>query len=149
MADFRQLPYDTIVTVTITLDSLANNGRAISSALGADAPAGGSEAHLLADWELVVDYATNPTVNTTIDLYLVRSVDGTNYINGDATDAAAPQNYVGSFVVRATTTAMRLGLYDVPLPPGLFKAVVHNNATGQAFSTGCTLKYRPHGVRSV
>lgn len=149
MADFRQTPYDTIVTVTITLDSLANNARAISSALGADAPAGGSEAHLLSDWELVVDYATNPTVNTTIDLYLVRAIDGTNYINGDATDAPAPQTYVGSFTVRATTNPMRLGLYAVPLPPGLFKAVVLNNATGQAFSTGCTLKYRPYGVRSV
>ena len=149
MTDFIQTPYGTLVTVTITLDALANNARAISAALGSDAPPSGNEAPLLADFELVVDYATNPTALTPIDCYIVRAVDGTNYVDGDASNAPAPQNYVGSFVVRATTSPMRLGLYDVPLPPGLFKVVIHNNGTGQAFSTGCSLKYRPHSVRAV
>ena len=147
MATIKQLKYETIVSVMTTeLNSLANNARAISSALGGDA----TDANLLGDWELVVTFAVAPTVDTLIDLYLVRSIDGTNYEDGSATVRPAATAYAGSFQVRAVTTAQPLAIPDVPLPPGLFKAIIYNNGTGQAFAaTGNTLKVRPHNRQVV
>ena len=148
MADvIKQLNYGSIVTVLSTeLNSLTNNSRAISAAQGAD----GTAADLLGDFELVVTYGANPTAESTIDLYLVRSADGTNYEDGDGSIRPAPDAFVGSFPVRAVTTAQRIVLRDRPLPPGLWKALLHNNATGQTFaSSGNTLKLRPHNRQVV
>jgi len=147
MADIFQQQYDTLTSVMTTeLNSLANNARAIaSSAQGGDA----SDAKLQADFELVVTFGTNPTLDSTIDLYLVRAVDGTpNYEDGDASVRPNPSAFVGSFPLRAVTTGQRIVLRDVPLPPGLWKAVLHNNASGQSFAaSGNTLKIRTHNLQ--
>lgn len=147
MATIKQLNYETITSVMTTeLNSLANNTRAISSAKGADATA----ANLLGDWELVVTYGVAPTVDTNIDLYLVRSADGTNYEDGDASIRPAAECFVGSFQVRAVTTAQRMVVRDIPMPPGLYKAVIYNNGTGQTFAaSGNTLKVREHNRQVV
>lgn len=143
----KQLKYETIVSVMTTeLNSIANNASAISGAMGADA----TDANLYGDFELVVTYGTNPTVDTTIDLYLARSADGTNYEDGSASVRPNPNAFAGSFPVRAVTTAQRIVVRDVPLPPGLWKAIITNNATGQTFAaSGNTLKVRPHNLQSV
>lgn len=144
MADITQKAYETIVSVMTTeLNSLANSSRAISGAMGGDA----SHAALLGDWELAVTFGTGPTLDAAIDLYLVPAVDGTNYVDGDASIRPAPNLYVGSFYVRNVTSAQRMAIRDVPMPPGLYKAVIANNS-GQAFpSSGSTLKVRPHSRR--
>jgi hypothetical protein len=141
-ATIKQLNYETITSaMTTELNSVANNSRVISSALGADATA----ANLLGDWELAVTYGTNPTVDTCIDLYLVRAADGTNYEDGDASIRPGADSFAGCFQVRAVTTAQRMVIRDVPMPPGLYKAVIHNNGTGQTFAaSGNTLKVRTH-----
>lgn len=145
MADVLQQQYATINSVMTTeLNSLTNNSRAISSAEGGDT----TDAELYGDFELVVTFGTNPTADTTIDLYLVRAADGTNYEDGDASVRPSPDAFVGSFPVRAVTTAQRMIVRDVPLPPGLWKAVIHNNGTGQTFAaSGNTLKVRPHNLQ--
>lgn len=141
-ATIKQLKYETITSVMTTeLNSLANNARAISAAMGGDA----TDANLLGDWELAVTFGVAPTLDATIDLYLVRAADGTNYEDGDASIRPQANAFVGSFQARAVTTAQRLVIPDVPMPPGLYKAVIHNNATGQAFAaSGNTLKVRTH-----
>lgn len=147
MTTLKQLPYESIATVMSTdLNSLADNARAISAAQGGDA----SAANLLVDFELAVDFASAPTLDTTVDLYLVRSADGTNYEDGDASNRPAANAYVGGFQLLGTTAAQRLIVRDVPLPPGLWKAVIHNNGTGQAFpATGSTLKMRQHNYQNA
>lgn len=146
MATLKQAAYGTIVScMTTELNSLANNSRAISSALD-----NSTNLDLYGDFELAVDFVTAPTLDTTVDLYLVRSADGSNYEDGDASNRPVANSFVGSFQLLGTTAAQRLVLRDVPLPPGLFKTVIHNNATGQAFpASGSTLKYRPHNLQSV
>ena len=80
-----------------------------------------------------------------MDLYLVRAVDGTNYEDGDATNRPTSNAFAGSFQVLSNATAQRMVVRDVLMPPGLYKAIIHNNATGQALAaTGHTLKVRPH-----
>lgn len=137
----KQLQYETINSVMTTeLNSLANNTRAISSAEGAD----GTAADLLGDWELVATWGTNPTVDTCVDLYLVRSADGTNYEDGDASLRPAADSYAGCFQVRAVTSAQRMVIRDVPMPPGLYKAVIWNNVGQTMAASGNTLKVRTH-----
>lgn len=142
-ATIQQKLYETINSVMTTeLNSLANNARAISAAEGSDAT---TAADLFGDFELVVTFGVAPTLDTTVDLYLVRSADGTNYEDGDASVRPAAEAFVGSFQLRAVTTAQRMIIRDVPMPPGLWKAVILNNGTGQAFAaSGNTLKVRTH-----
>lgn len=146
MSTIKQLAYETITSVMTTeLNSLATNTRAISAAMGADATA----ANLLGDWELVVTLAATPTVDTFLDLYLVRSADGTNYEDGDATNRPVADSYAGSFQTRATASAQRLVARDVPMPPGLYKAVLWNNAGTTSAASGNTLKVRTHNRQVV
>ena len=140
-ATIKQLNYETITSaMTTELNSLGTNSRAISAALGADATA----ANLLGDWELTVDFVSAPTVDGLIDLYLVRSADGTNYEDGDATNRPVADAFGCSFQVLGTTAAQRLVCRDVVMPPGLYKAIIWNNSS-QAFpASGSTLKVRTH-----
>lgn len=141
-ADIKQQGYVTIVSaMTTELNSLANNSYATSAALGADA----GDAELMADWELALASLT-PTGTPVIDLWLIRSADGTNYEDSATPPADA---YLGSFEVTTGAGAKRAILRDRPLPPGLCKAVVRNR-TGVAFAaSGSTLKYRPHSLQTV
>jgi hypothetical protein len=97
------------------------------------------------DFELRVTFGTAPTAGTTVDLYLVPlSSDGTNYVDGSATIQQATL-MVGSWVVRAVTTAQVLLLRNVPLPNDKFLLTVVNNS-GQSFpASGSTVKTRPLG----
>jgi len=147
MTTLKQLKYETVVSLMTTeLNSLANNASVLSAAAGGDT----TDANLLGDFELVVTFGTNPTAGATIELYLLRAADGTNYEDGSASVAPNAGSRVGSFPVRAVTTAQRIVVRDVPLPPGLYKALILNNATGQAFAaSGNTLKVRPHNLQNV
>jgi hypothetical protein len=129
-----------ITLLTTELNSLANNAAtAPSSAIDNDTV---NVLDLYMDVELLVTFGTGPTVNTTLDLYLIRSVDATNYEDASATGPILPQNgYAGSFVLRSVTTAQRIILPGILCPPLDFKVMVLNNATGQAMAaSGNTLK---------
>lgn len=145
MAILKQKAYGTSVPVMTTqLNSLANNTRAISNAFGSET----GDADLYGDFELVATWGAAPNVDTFVDLYLVRSIgDGTNYENGDASVRPAANAHVGSFQVRNVTTAQRMIVRDVPLPPGLWKAVVWNNAGQTMAASGNTLTMRPHNLQ--
>lgn len=142
-ATIKQLNYETIVSVMTTdLNSIANNAYATSAAAGAD----GTAANLLADWELALATLT-PTGTPLIDLWIIRSADGTNY--EDNTTPPPSDSYVGSFEVSTGAGAKRLILRDRTLPPGLFKVVIRNR-TGVAFNaSGNTLKFRAHNLQTV
>ncbi len=146
MAVIKQNPYGTIATVLSTeLNGLANNSySAASAAYGSDTGA----AELLADFELALASFT-PGSNPVVELYLLRSVDGTNYEDGGGSVVPSQDAYVGVFQIASGTGAKRAVLRDIPLPPGLWKAVV-KNVTGAALAaSGNTLKVRPHSLQAV
>lgn len=86
------------------------------------------------DWELYVRGASAFTAGTTVDLYLVPAIDGTNYTDG-ADDSTAPPSstYHCSFPLRAVSTQQRISVTGRMIGPGKYKPVVINNG-GQAFT---------------
>lgn len=147
MASTIQLAaYRGITTAMSTeLNSLgATTGKAISSAID-----NSTDLDLFDDLELAVTFASAPTVGTVVECYLVPSIDGSNYADGSSTVLPQSALYVGGFVVRAVTSAQKMVLRGIGLPPGLFKYLVQNT-TNQAFpASGSTLKRNSYYLQSV
>lgn len=135
-----------ISILTTELNSLTSTGSAISGAIDNDA-----DHDTLMDLELLITYGTNPTAGTVIEAYIVRTVDGTNYEDGSTTGPVLPQSgFVGGFVLRATTSAQRIIIPGITVPPRDFKVMVVARTTGQtAAATGNTLVGYFYGRQSV
>ena len=126
------------------LNTLANN----SNAVKASAVSLTTTGYILAEAELVVTFGSVPTANTSVSIWFLREIDGTNYEDGSAsiTPARNPDLVIP---IRATTNAQRI-IKQCVLPSGDFKPLVRNEGTGQAFaSSGNTLKLRPLTLQSV
>lgn len=102
--------------------------------------------YMLADFELVLGSAA--FVDDVISMYIVPSVDGTNYPDWTGNVATAQskneQYFVGSFSID-DTQAQRAALRGVALPNGKFKIGIRNNPDVALAASGNTLKYRPYG----
>ena len=122
-----------ISILTTELNALANNAGVTTATIE-----NSSTLDQYADFELVVTYGTAPVADTTVDLYIVRTVDGTNF--EDATATRPTSEFVGSFVLDAVTTAQRKIVRGVMLPPTSFKLLVVNKAGQAMAATGNTLR---------
>jgi hypothetical protein len=129
----------TAVTLLDTaLNSLANNTNVLASASSLGTDLGFTKCEL----ELLVSYGSAPGANTSCLVWLLREVDGTNYEDGGAsvTPLRVPD---AIFSLRVVTGAQRI-IVEADLPAGNFRALLRNDATGQAMaSSGNTLKIRP------
>lgn len=98
--------------------------------------------------ELFTDtLAGTPTVDTTIDLYMTRQIDGTNYETAPVTGGAQAQSkYLGSVFHAAATTARRTILGPFPMDPIKYKFYVDNRLSAALAATANTLKI---GSRSL
>src|SRR5688572_13805714 len=101
------------------LDGLATNAGAVTAGIVDNI----DELDLFGDFELNVTFAAAPTDGQQIELYLVTSIDGTNFAtHTTGASAIGPKTgYAGSFIVTGTGTAQRLPLNDVELPIRDFK----------------------------
>lgn len=85
-----------------------------------------------ADFELLCRGAAAFTASTTVKLWLIDSLDATNYEDGgDSVTPARPAD--AQFYLRAVDTAQRMTVVGLILPPGKFKPLVRNEG-GQAFT---------------
>ena len=129
MADLKRKA-GTFQTVGSTaLNSLANDGRVLLTEFD-------NSTGLWMECEVEVNagFASAPTAGNAINLFLVPCLDGTNYAAGDGTDAAQGSTFIGSVSVYNSTSAKRLVLAGVRMPPCKFKILVENK-TGQAFAS--------------
>jgi len=112
------------------LNSLANSSANALSAAGTAVAATG---HLYGFVEFVAGANYTPTANGFIELWLLQSIDGTNFEDGTAT--VAPARVADVIIpVRAGTTITpraNAGLPPIVLPPGSFKPIARNQ-TGAA-----------------
>lgn len=126
--------------MTTELNSLASGSKAVASSAVDNA----TDKNRYADFELNVTFGSSPSAGGYVLLYLIPSLDGTNFADGDASTDPQSHLEVGAFQVRATTNAQKLHLRDVKLPPFKFKPLLVNN-TSQSFpASGSTLKTRAY-----
>ncbi|MGL4649664.1 MAG: hypothetical protein ACRC1H_09680 [Caldilineaceae bacterium] len=123
-----------VSVLTTELNSLANDAAVTSAAISNT-----TEDDQYADLELVVTYGVAPVADKTVDVYLVRQIDGTNYEDGSASRPPAG-GFIGSFVLDAVTSAQRKVLAGVMLPPLTFKLLIVNKAGQAMAASGNTLK---------
>lgn len=77
-----------------------------------------------------------------IAVYLVTSIDGTNYGYGDASTDPPANSLVCALAIDAAVTARYLTSKPFLIPPGKMMLVIENN-TGQSFkATDSTVGYR-------
>lgn len=107
-----------------TLKNLASGGRKLSNAVDNT-----SAKAIYADFDLLVRYTTAPAAGATIEVYLISSVDGTNYSYGDDSNDPAPHDLIGVFAPQITANASRVSLRRIAIPPTKFKILVINRGS--------------------
>lgn len=129
--------------LTTELNSLADGSNAISAEIANE-----TDLDMFADFELNVTFGTAPAGEQAVELYLIPALDGTNYADGSGSVDPAKALLAGVFEVRAVTSAQRVGVWGVRLPPSDFKVLVINEA-GQAFpASGSTVQYRRYNINN-
>ena len=106
--------------------------------------------YLSADFEFVLASVLTVTP-ASVELYIIPTLDGTNYPDwdGNVTGAAEEndQYFAGSVTWKIATQAHRAVLEDVTMPQGKFKIGVHSNS-GVTHVATSTVKFRRHGYSS-
>lgn len=154
MATTEKYALGTIATLMSTeLNSLASSamtaGAIASAAYNNTQGGGGGDGYTIGEFELVIGTpAGSLNAGSGVFIWLLAQPDGTNYEDGGA--AVIPQRSPNIIIpVRAVATAQRITISDVPLPPGLMKALVVQN-TGQTWAaSGNTLKLLPYTRQAV
>ena len=102
----------------------------------------------MVDIEIVLGSAAFTGTDSMIEIYLVPSVDGTNYGDwtGNVTTDEQENNkyYVGQVTTSGATAAQRMTLREVKIPPGLYKYGFRSRAGVSLAASGNTVKWRPH-----
>lgn len=112
--------------------------------------------YMFADFEANFGSAAFPAAtDNAIELYVIPSIDGTNYPEfnqgGTTTDAQENNQYfVGSITIKqaAGGATFRGGIRGIELPPGKFKVGLRSRA-GVTLNATNTLKWRPWGYKSA
>jgi hypothetical protein len=149
MAEFTLSGYKASAETALTteLNALANGSASVLSAEIDNS----TNKYLYADMELNLASLT-PTAGGFLSLYLVASVDGTNYPLWDAgaSPGTANNNYlVGTFSTKAAAAAQRLVMRDIELPPGKYKFGIYNGAGVALAASSNTLSWRPYNTASA
>lgn len=129
-----------------TFDSLTDNEYTDAS----DAVDNSTNKYMFADVEIVLGSAAFTGTDSGIEVYLIPSVDGTNYPtwtgNGTADEQENNGFFVGFVSTTGTTAAQRMVLRDVELPNGLYKWAFRNRGGVTLASSGNSASWRPHSV---
>ena len=139
-------PGSSATVMTTELNSLADTGKAISSEID-----NSSVLYLFEDVEWYnAALGYTPTAGAVVELYLIR-IDLANsvYEDGDASIAPPSTNLVGVFNIRASTSAQKHIIRQIPIPPSKYKYVVINLTGGALPSSGNTLKKQPYRYQTV
>jgi len=134
---------------TQKIDSLADNEFTNLS----DEIDNSTNKYLFADLELVLGSAAFTGADSALELYLIPSVDGTNYPDWAGNTTADQQenmkHFIGSLSTTGSTAAQRMTKRSVSLPPGKFKFAIRSRAGVSLAASGNTLKYRPWNYAST
>ena len=85
------------------------------------------------DLQVTINCTSAPVANTVLYVYLLFSIDGTNYEDG-STSMQPVKVPIASIPARAVTGAQVVSVSGIPIPPQPFKIAVWN-ALGQTSTT--------------
>ncbi|GIV52797.1 MAG: hypothetical protein KatS3mg038_3817 [Candidatus Kapaibacterium sp.] len=126
LPDFVTLVAGVNRTTGITSQSIASGtnfiGSTIDNAANLDA---------ILDLEIIWQYATAPTANKSVRIYLRYALDGVNFETANTTDEPVWLAQVAGFSPPANTNQYRIVRGDIPLLPYPFQIVVRNHDTTQ------------------
>jgi hypothetical protein len=109
--------------------------------------------YLFADLELVLGSAAFTGSDSAIEIYLVPSVDGTNYPDWTGNVTSDEQendiHFVGAVTTSGATAAQRLVFRNIALPNGKYKYAFRNKANVTLAASGNTAKWRAHQYASA
>ena len=131
----------TTTYLSAELNALANAANKIGAAIDNTV---GKDTYMLLELYLPIQGVARDA-GASVRLFLIKSVDGTNYEFGS--DALDPPSsaWVTNFTLDADTAARYVAV-DIAIPPCKFKLLV-TNETGQALAgTLNTLKYRTYNL---
>jgi hypothetical protein len=143
MPNLTQLRGTAQTLLSTEMNSLGNNANAVHATSVALTSAG----YIDAEVEFVFSFPTAPTPNTSLWVWFLREVDGTNFEDGSGsvTPTRLPDLI---YTVRAVNTTQRLVQVATDIPPGNIRALVRNQGTGQAMGTSNVLTIRPKTYQS-
>jgi len=131
-----------------SLDSLADNEWTDLS----DEIDNSSDKYMLVDLELYLPSVAFSGTDSAIEVYLVPSVDGTNYPNwtGNVTtnEQENRKHFVDSIPTSGATEAQRLVARNIVLPNGKYKWGFRSRAN-VSLTTSNVAKWRPHQVTAA
>ena len=81
-------------------------------------------------------------------VFLIEAMDDTNYVDGNASTEPAQNDMVGSFNVRAVTSAQKHTVRGITLPPTKYKYLIKNEAGQSLAASGSTLQRRAYRYQS-
>lgn len=147
MAELRWVTYDTQESyLSSELTGVADNANKLGAAI--DFTTAGSDRKLYLDVEFVLastdlSGSTNPKIN----LWMLASLDGTNYSDGsDTVDPAPAPDMI--IPLRAFNGAQRVVTRFLRTTPYMGKILVENG-TGATILAGAELNYRLYSEQSV
>jgi hypothetical protein len=127
--------------LTTELNALANGSiSAASSAIDNE-----TGLYLYMSVELALATLT-PTGTPYCNLYLVKSVDGTNF---EDLNVSMGHEVIAVFPMATTAAAKRIAVANILIPPLQFKLAVENQTGVSLAASGSTLKYRRHYEQQV
>lgn len=130
---------------TTDLNSLGDGSNVLCDVISNDQT---GELYLYADIELYIATTSSRSADARVELYLLPSVDGSNYAYGDGSIDPAPNMHIGDFQFDVATAARRAIIRNILLPPEDFRFLIINEI-GVAFaSSGNTLKYILYNIQT-
>lgn len=124
------------------LNSLGNGSRQVSAAVAND-----TDLNLYADIEC--SFASAVFTGGGVDIYLLQSLDGTNYEDGGTGVTPTAQCLLGRIPFRGATAAQIHSMRGIILPPTKFKILAINNTGVALASSGNTITMRRYNEQDA
>lgn len=125
--------------LTTELNALGASSANTLSTLGAAFQ--NTNSMVYADIEFVAGGTFTPTAGAFIELWLLRSLDGTNYPDGSATVAPGRPPDATISVRAGTTITPRSDYPGLILPPGFYKPIARNQTNATLPATGNLIRF--------
>ena len=155
MTDVRKTPYQAEAVTALSTELNTDADKTWSELSGEyDNSTNG---YLFMDVEVSLasaDFTTPGGADMAYEIYVVPSVDGTNYpdtVNTGVADTPQENNqyFVGSVTIHSVSAAFIGTLRGVEVPIGKWKLFVRNRSNRALAASGNTIKWRPWSYKSA